>query len=140
MLLLKALCFFPQAQVDEFEKRLTAVHTRGLENVESPEMDEENQKRGESAEKTVMHTPLPTRGRTRTKRGQYAEFRFEGSCANLFLFCLKKKHFPLFVAGQAKPSVSSHGDDSFVTPQKSRKSKKPVITFSSDEEEDEEGE
>uniref|UniRef100_A0A667WX42 Condensin complex subunit 1 n=1 Tax=Myripristis murdjan TaxID=586833 RepID=A0A667WX42_9TELE len=71
-----------KAQVDEFEKRLTAVHTRGLENVESPEMEEES---------------------------------------------------------QAKPSVSSHGDDNFATPQKSRKSKKPVITFSSDEEEDEEG-
>ncbi|XP_034466907.1 condensin complex subunit 1 isoform X2 [Hippoglossus hippoglossus] len=96
-----------KAQVDEFEKRLTAVHTRGLENVESPEMDEENQREG-SSEKTVMRTPLPTRGRTRTKRGQ------------------------------AKPSSSSHSDDSFVTPQKSRKSKKPVITFSSDEEEDEE--
>ncbi|XP_035018477.2 condensin complex subunit 1 isoform X3 [Hippoglossus stenolepis] len=96
-----------KAQVDEFEKRLTAVHTRGLENVESPEMDEENQREG-SSEKTVMRTPLPTRGRTRSKRGQ------------------------------AKPSSSSHSDDSFVTPQKSRKSKKPVITFSSDEEEDEE--
>uniref|UniRef100_A0A4W6DDL2 Condensin complex subunit 1 n=1 Tax=Lates calcarifer TaxID=8187 RepID=A0A4W6DDL2_LATCA len=78
-----------KAQVDEFEKRLTAVHTRGLENVESPEMEEENQKEG------------PT---------------------------------------ERTPSGSSHGDDSFVTPQKSRKSKKPVITFSSDEEEDEEGE
>ncbi|XP_068592223.1 condensin complex subunit 1 [Cebidichthys violaceus] len=97
-----------KAQVDEFEKRLTAVHTRGLENVESPEMDEENPKEGGSSEKTVTRTPLPTRGRARTKRGQ------------------------------AKPSVSGHGDDSFVTPQKSRKSKKPVITFSSDEEEDEE--
>lgn len=41
--------------------------------------------------------------------------------------------------GQTK-SVSSHGDDTFVTPQKSRKSKKPVISFSSDEEEDEDGE
>uniref|UniRef100_A0A4W6DE00 Condensin complex subunit 1 n=1 Tax=Lates calcarifer TaxID=8187 RepID=A0A4W6DE00_LATCA len=90
-----------KAQVDEFEKRLTAVHTRGLENVESPEMEEENQKEGPT-ERTVTHTPLPTRGR------------------------------------QTKPSGSSHGDDSFVTPQKSRKSKKPVITFSSDEEEDEE--
>ncbi|XP_049903472.1 condensin complex subunit 1-like [Epinephelus moara] len=97
-----------KAQIDEFEKRLTAVHTRGLENVESPEMDEENQKEGGPSEKTVTRTPLPTRGRTRSKRGQ------------------------------AKPSVSSRGDDSFVTPQKSRKSKKPVITFSSDEEEDEE--
>ncbi|XP_019948456.2 condensin complex subunit 1 [Paralichthys olivaceus] len=96
-----------KAQVDEFEKRLTAVHTRGLENVESPEMDEENQNEG-SSEKTVTRTPLPTRGRTRGKRGQI------------------------------KPSASSHGEESFVTPQKSRKSKKPVITFSSDEEEDEE--
>ncbi|GLD53288.1 condensin complex subunit 1 [Lates japonicus] len=96
-----------KAQVDEFEKRLTAVHTRGLENVESPEMEEENQKEGPT-ERTVTHTPLPTRGRMRAKKGQ------------------------------TKPSGSSHGDDSFVTPQKSRKSKKPVITFSSDEEEDEE--
>uniref|UniRef100_A0A8D0CXU8 Condensin complex subunit 1 n=1 Tax=Sander lucioperca TaxID=283035 RepID=A0A8D0CXU8_SANLU len=85
-----------KAQVDEFEKRLTAVHTRGLENVESPEMDEENQKGVGSSEKTVMCTPTPARGRT--------------------------------------------SNDSFVTPQKSRKSKKPAITFSSDEEEDEEGE
>ncbi|XP_056236156.1 condensin complex subunit 1 [Seriola aureovittata] len=97
-----------KAQVDEFEKRLTAVHTRGLENVESPEMEEENQKG--TSEKTVMRTPLPTKGRPRTRRGQ------------------------------TKPSVSSQGDDSFVTPQKSRKSKKPVITFSSDEEEEEEEE
>ncbi|KAM7383301.1 hypothetical protein PAMP_002967 [Pampus punctatissimus] len=96
-----------KAQVDEFEKRLTAVHTRGLENVESPEMDEENQNEGGSSEKTVLQTPLATKGRPRTKRGQ------------------------------SKPSVSSRAADSFVTPQKSRKSKKPVITFSSDEEEDE---
>ncbi|XP_073342273.1 condensin complex subunit 1 [Pagrus major] len=97
-----------KAQIDEFEKRLTAVHTRGLENVESPEMDEDNQKQGGPSERTVVQTPLGTRGRTRTKRGQ------------------------------TKPSVSNRGDDSFVTPQRTRKSKKPVVTFSSDEEEDEE--
>ncbi|XP_029308182.1 condensin complex subunit 1 [Cottoperca gobio] len=96
-----------KAQLDEFEKRLTAVHTRGLENVESPEMDEENQTGG-SSEKTVIRTPLPTRGRLKSKRGQ------------------------------AKPSASGRGDDSFVTPQRARRSKKPLITFSSDEEEDEE--
>ncbi|KAI9515382.1 hypothetical protein NQZ68_026115 [Dissostichus eleginoides] len=97
-----------KAQVDEFEKRLTAVHTRGLENVESPEMDEENQKEGGPSDKTVIRTPAAARGRQRSKRGQ------------------------------AKPSVSSRCDDSFVTSRKSRKSKKPVITFSSDEEEEEE--
>lgn len=96
-----------KAQVDEFEQRLTAVHTRGLENVESPEMDEENQKAGVSAEKTVTRTPAPTRGRLKSKQGQ------------------------------GKPPVS-RCDDSFVTPHKSHKSKKPAITFSSDEEEDEE--
>ncbi|XP_074539180.1 condensin complex subunit 1 isoform X2 [Halichoeres trimaculatus] len=95
-----------KVQVDEFEKRLTAVHTRGLENVESPEMEEENLNEGGSTEKTVMRTPLPSRGRPKR--------------------------------GQAKPSVSSRADESFVTPRKTRKSKKPVITFSSDEEEDEE--
>lgn len=55
--------------MDEFEKRLTAVHTRGLENVESPEMDEDNQKPGGAPEKTVAHTPLASRGGARTKRG-----------------------------------------------------------------------
>lgn len=55
--------------MDEFEQRLTAVHTRGLENVESPEMDEENQKRA-SAEKTVVRAPAPSRGRLKSKRGQ----------------------------------------------------------------------
>lgn len=60
-----------QTLVDEFEKRLTAVHTRGLENVESPEMDEENQKEGGSIEKPVTCTHLPARGRNRTKRGRY---------------------------------------------------------------------
>ncbi|XP_054637645.1 condensin complex subunit 1 [Dunckerocampus dactyliophorus] len=98
-----------KSQVDEYEKRLTAVHTRGLENVESPEMDEENQKQGGSSDKTPGHAPLPARGRARSKRGQ------------------------------SKPSVSSRGsDNSFVTPQKTRKSKKPVITFSSEEEEEDE--
>ena len=48
--------------------------------------------------------------------------------------------FLFFVTGQSKPSISNHGDDSFVTPQRTRKSKKPVVIFSSDEEEDEEGE
>lgn len=56
--------------MEEFEKRLTAVHTRGLENVESPEMDEESQKQGGASEKTVVRTPLPSRGRARTKRGR----------------------------------------------------------------------
>ncbi|XP_034030416.1 condensin complex subunit 1 isoform X3 [Thalassophryne amazonica] len=97
-----------KTQVDEFEKRLTAVHTRGLENVESPEMLEETQKGGGSTDKATSRTPLPARGRLKSKRSQ------------------------------AKPSVSSHSDDSFVTPQKSRKSRKPVITFSSDEEHSEE--
>lgn len=92
-----------KAQVEEFEKRLTAVHTKGLENVESPEMEEENQK----AQKTTLRTPLPTRGQPKTRKGQ------------------------------TKASVSSQGDNSFVTPQRSRKSKKQMMTFSSDEEDEE---
>uniref|UniRef100_A0A1A7YWS5 Condensin complex subunit 1 n=2 Tax=Iconisemion striatum TaxID=60296 RepID=A0A1A7YWS5_9TELE len=96
-----------KAQVDDFEKRLTAVHTRGLENVESPEMDEENQKAEGSTKRMPACTPRPTRGRQKSKRGQ------------------------------SKSSVSGCDDDVFVTPQKSRKSRKPAITFSSDEEEDE---
>uniref|UniRef100_A0A3P8YMF7 Condensin complex subunit 1 n=2 Tax=Esox lucius TaxID=8010 RepID=A0A3P8YMF7_ESOLU len=101
-----------KAQVEEFEKRLTAVHTRGLENVESPEMEEENRPEGTGpSQNTPPHTPLPNKARVSRPR-----------------------------RGQAKPSVSSHRDDSFVTPKPTRKSsKKPVVTFSSDEEEEEEG-
>ncbi|KAJ3598016.1 hypothetical protein NHX12_001530 [Muraenolepis orangiensis] len=91
-----------KAQVDEFEKKLTAVHTRGLENVESQELEE-----GGSTEKSVLQTPLPARVRLRSKRGQ------------------------------SKSSVSSQPDDVFVTPKVTRKSKKQIITFSSDEEADE---
>ncbi|XP_010883274.1 condensin complex subunit 1 [Esox lucius] len=100
-----------KAQVEEFEKRLTAVHTRGLENVESPEMEEENRPEGTGpSQNTPPHTPLPNKARVSRPR-----------------------------RGQAKPSVSSHRDDSFVTPKPTRKSsKKPVVTFSSDEEEEEE--
>lgn len=61
--------FVFQAQIDEFEKLLTAVHTRGLENVESPEMDEENAKEGSSM--TAIGTPLPSKGRPKTRRGQW---------------------------------------------------------------------
>lgn len=50
-----------KAQVDEFEKRLTAVHTKGLENVESPEMEEG----GKKTDKTVLHTPAKRRPKTR---------------------------------------------------------------------------
>lgn len=103
-LLMAALC--PQAQVDEFEKLLTAVHTRGLENVESPEMDEENPKEG-SSERTVMRTPLPARGRARSKRGQWSCTSIGGSlCANLqtetfkcvfFYFCRSSKAITLWL-------------------------------------------
>lgn len=67
------MCFYDhlfQAQVEEFEKRLTAVHTRGLENVESPEMDEENQNGGVATKKTAAKTPLPPRGRLKSRRGR----------------------------------------------------------------------
>lgn len=55
--------------MDDFEKRLTAVHTRGLENVESPEMDEHNQEQGGAPEKAVTRTSQASRGGAKTKRG-----------------------------------------------------------------------
>lgn len=62
--------------MEEFEKRLTAVHTRGLENVESPEMDEENpsqsQRAAASPQKSVARTPMTSRGRARPRRGASA--------------------------------------------------------------------
>ncbi|CDQ86867.1 unnamed protein product [Oncorhynchus mykiss] len=65
---------------------------------------EKNQPEGAGPSQNTTHTPLPNKGQGgRPKRGQ------------------------------AKPSVSSHHDDSFVTPKPTQKSsKKAVITFSSD--------
>lgn len=65
--------------MEEFEKRLTAVHTRGLENVESPEMEEESQREGGASEKTVTHTPLPSRGRARAKKGRHLALNVIGT-------------------------------------------------------------
>lgn len=56
--------------MEEFEKLLTAVHTRGLENVESPENEEENQKSG-SSEMPALRMPLPARGRAKSRRGRW---------------------------------------------------------------------
>uniref|UniRef100_A0AAY5KJD6 Condensin complex subunit 1 n=1 Tax=Esox lucius TaxID=8010 RepID=A0AAY5KJD6_ESOLU len=65
-----------KAQVEEFEKRLTAVHTRGLENVESPEMEEENRPEGTGpSQNTPPHTPLPNKARvSRPRRGPHTLF------------------------------------------------------------------
>uniref|UniRef100_A0A665TQU7 Condensin complex subunit 1 n=1 Tax=Echeneis naucrates TaxID=173247 RepID=A0A665TQU7_ECHNA len=79
-----------KAQVDEFEKRLTAVHTKGLENVESPEMEEENQR-----ERSVK--------KPRTRRGQNSSPRTLGP-----LVC-KRKYFNfdlcVFCVTQVKRSL-----------------------------------
>uniref|UniRef100_A0A665TGR4 Condensin complex subunit 1 n=1 Tax=Echeneis naucrates TaxID=173247 RepID=A0A665TGR4_ECHNA len=82
----------PQFKVllDEFEKRLTAVHTKGLENVESPEMEEENQR-----ERSVK--------KPRTRRGQNSSPRTLGP-----LVC-KRKYFNfdlcVFCVTQVKRSL-----------------------------------
>lgn len=133
------LSLFPQAQVDDFEKRLTAVHTRGLENVESPEMDEENQQRqGEPSRKPPTAAQLATRGRQKSRRGERVH-RSSSAAVGAPALKLFSSTSSFTGAGQSKAS-SSGADDSFVTPRKTRKSKKPMVTFSSDEEEDEEGE
>uniref|UniRef100_W5MJA9 Condensin complex subunit 1 n=1 Tax=Lepisosteus oculatus TaxID=7918 RepID=W5MJA9_LEPOC len=92
-----------KAQVEEFEKRLTAVHTRGLENVETEEGDG-----GSQTTKTPAATRKtdrkPTRGKSRTLTAQ------------------------------------NDDKDDFCTPKtKTRRvpRKKPTISFSSDEEEEE---
>ncbi|XP_061100310.1 condensin complex subunit 1 [Conger conger] len=56
-----------KAQVEDFEKKLTAVHTKGLENIESGEMEEGRE--GEEAESVCTPRPLskPARRTTRAK-------------------------------------------------------------------------
>ncbi|KAL7851331.1 hypothetical protein AOLI_G00216870 [Acnodon oligacanthus] len=90
-----------KAQVEEFEKKLTAVHTKGLENVESEERELQLEEQTHS-EKT--QTPLPKSAR-RPARGR----------------------------GKSRMDESD-----LVTPKRSRARPKKVITFSSDEGEDEE--
>ncbi|XP_076837744.1 condensin complex subunit 1 [Brachyhypopomus gauderio] len=84
-----------KAQVEEFEKRLTAVHTKGLENVENEETPQE------LVENT--HTPAPKSTRRPTR-------------------------------GRGKPRMD---DSDLVTPKRSRARPKAVITFSSDEDQEE---
>lgn len=52
-------CLMAQAQVEELEKKLTAVHTKGLENVENE---------GEQQQKEQKNTPAP-RNASRSTRG-----------------------------------------------------------------------
>ncbi|KAG7329013.1 hypothetical protein KOW79_007187 [Hemibagrus wyckioides] len=81
-----------KAQVEEFEKKLTAVHTKGLEDVENEEREQQLEK-----QKTLL--------------------------------C------PRVLADQHEMD-----DSDLVTPKTSHARPKTVITFSSDEEEEEEGE
>ncbi|KAI1885803.1 hypothetical protein AGOR_G00207550 [Albula goreensis] len=56
-----------KSQVEDFEKKLTAVHTKGLENVESGEMEEQK----EAGEAESMCTPQPlSKGGRRPTRGK----------------------------------------------------------------------
>ncbi|XP_067308737.1 condensin complex subunit 1 isoform X2 [Pseudorasbora parva] len=88
-----------KTQVEDYEKRLTAVHTKGLENVES----EESEKLTGETQSQNVHTPRPLKSVRRTTRGR----------------------------GKQKLD-----DSDLVTPRISRSRPKPAITFTSDEEEE----
>ncbi|XP_062395183.1 condensin complex subunit 1 [Sardina pilchardus] len=55
-----------KAQVDEFEKKLTAVHTKGLENVENEELESQSE---EQTQTQLSKTSAPPRS-TRKTRGR----------------------------------------------------------------------
>lgn len=61
------VCVCGQAQVDEFEKKLTAVHTKGLENVENEELEAQGT---EQSQTQLVKTPAPPRS-TRKTRGKH---------------------------------------------------------------------
>lgn len=62
----KSFVFCIQAQVEEFEKRLTAVHTKGLENVEG---EESEQQMGGETQSQNIQTPQPKKNKRKTTRG-----------------------------------------------------------------------
>uniref|UniRef100_A0A8C1HZ09 Condensin complex subunit 1 n=1 Tax=Cyprinus carpio carpio TaxID=630221 RepID=A0A8C1HZ09_CYPCA len=88
-----------KAHVEDYEKRLTAVHTKGLENVDN---EEREQQMGDTQSQNLQ-TPRPHKSVRKTTRGR------------------------------GKPKLD---DSDLVTPRKSRSRPKPAITFSSDEEEE----
>ncbi|XP_055059356.2 condensin complex subunit 1 [Misgurnus anguillicaudatus] len=88
-----------KSQVEDFEKRLTAVHTKGLENVEG----EEREQPTEDTQSQNMQTPQTHKKRKTTR-------------------------------GRGKPKLD---DTDLVTPKTTRSRPKPVITFTSDEDEQE---
>ncbi|KAG1939482.1 condensin complex subunit 1 [Pimephales promelas] len=55
-----------KAQVEDYEKRLTAVHTKGLENVES----EEREQQTGDAQSQNLHTPQPLKSVRKSTRGR----------------------------------------------------------------------
>ncbi|TSU88992.1 Condensin complex subunit 1 [Bagarius yarrelli] len=87
-----------KALVEEFEKKLTAVHTKGLENVETEEREQQLEEQKNTP--VVKNARRPTRGRGKSRMD----------------------------------------DSDLVTPKISRGRPKTIITFSSDEGEEEEEE
>lgn len=74
-------CLMAQAQVEELEKKLTAVHTKGLENVENEEREQQ--------QKEQKNTPAP-RNASRSTRGvaklAVAQNTFTPSVHRIFLW------------------------------------------------------
>uniref|UniRef100_A0A671LUT6 Condensin complex subunit 1 n=1 Tax=Sinocyclocheilus anshuiensis TaxID=1608454 RepID=A0A671LUT6_9TELE len=113
-----------KAQVEDYEKRLTAVHTKGLENVES---EEREQQIGDTQSQNLK---TPQKSVRKTTRGEEIEqirpqkefYYINSSCVSLY------------PSGRSKPKLD---DSDLVTPRKSRSRPKPTITFTSDEEEEE---
>ncbi|XP_036394012.1 condensin complex subunit 1 [Megalops cyprinoides] len=67
-----------KSQVEDFEKKLTAVHTKGLENVESGETEE--QREGGEAESVCTPQPLSKGGRRPTRgKGKHSTSCLEDS-------------------------------------------------------------
>uniref|UniRef100_A0A8C2H0N2 Condensin complex subunit 1 n=1 Tax=Cyprinus carpio TaxID=7962 RepID=A0A8C2H0N2_CYPCA len=115
-----------KAQVEDYEKRLTAVHTKGLENVDN---EEREQQMGDTQSQNLQ-TPRPHKSVRKTTRGEeieqirsHKEFHYINSS-----YCVS-----LYPSGRGKPKLD---DSDLVTPRKSRSRPKPAITFSSDEEEE----
>ncbi len=106
---------------------MTAVHTKGLENVENEEREQPN---GDTQSQNLQ-TPQPHKGVRRTTRGEAIE---QIRSQKEFYYINSSHCLSLYTSGRGKPKLD---DSDLVTPRKSRARPKPSITFTSDEEEEE---
>nr|XP_020013842.1 condensin complex subunit 1 isoform X4 [Castor canadensis] len=131
-----------KAVIDEFEQKLRACHTRGLDGIEELEINQGGSQRAPSARKQST-------GMRGSPQVVSPDWALPTSNSQLFFLFKKPVSLP-FLVSRLQPLASAASDNDFVTPeprhstrrllntQQRTSKKKPRIVFSSDESSEEE--